>query len=412
MNSITYIHLPDSIQQYVSGYIETTLENENPYFCDAAIAHRFATDLLFQFRRQATNSSVGHLIGIIEAANRPGGGVPPLVLRNGPRDQLDSLLDPEKRTGFDYGSNPFDRQKTGFITEWFCWSMSLLLNHDAVIHPAEHGGKNRFHLISPTGSADAALRNLGASTGGGRFPQHNDATVYHEIKSPEELDKTLAMLGTDVGTVAEILKRPISAVYEQILCEKFVRVDMTVLGGVLNLSTKTHVGLPRDLVNHLRQNGMTEAEIAALTRMPVAHIAGPADGEISGFVGNICPPLIAGSDGEITGTCINLAPDRLIYVGRSETDRDIFSHFLEVARAAPVSEVLLLSGDYLFLPNAFFANNSNVTHGRSELTDSEYQIPIGDERFARRLHCRQYAANRNRDGAAPFLDRAELVPVG
>ena len=46
----------------------------------------------------------------------------------------------------------------------FCYTF----NYDALIHPSEHAGKNRFHLISPLNN-DEVLRNVGASTGGRTF---------------------------------------------------------------------------------------------------------------------------------------------------------------------------------------------------------------------------------------------------
>ena len=47
-------------------------------------------------------------------------------------------------------------------------AFATLFNYDALIHPSEHAGKNRFHLISPLNN-DEVLRNVGASAGGGNF---------------------------------------------------------------------------------------------------------------------------------------------------------------------------------------------------------------------------------------------------
>lgn len=400
----TDLRLPDTVRDYIAERIATDLSRENPYTCDSGITRELAYDMWNSLRDHSDDADIAGLTDIIKAANEPGGGLPPFALRNGPQDPREQLLDPDNRTGYAYGTNADDRQKIGFVTEWFCWCMTILLNHDAVIHPSEHGGNNRFHLISPIPFAEKELRDIGASTGGGKFPQHSDATVYHEIQDADALVSTLSQMGTDVETVAKILDRKVVEVSEQILCEKFLRVDMTVLGGVLNLSTRTHVGLPDALEAHLRANGMTGDDIVALARMPVAHLAGPADGEISGFVGNICPPLYLDKAEQIIGSCINGAPGRMVYVGKNDNDQQIFERFIGLVQTAPVTEVLLLSGDYLFLPNAFFAGNSNVTHGRSKLTDSEYRIPIGDDRFGRRLHCRQYAASRARARQQPFLE--------
>ena len=397
------LHLPPSIRDVVDSYIRTELLSKNPYFCDEDNARSLAAIFWETLAAHGTDRDVAALIGIIEVANSIEGGVLPYVLRNGPQDARDTLLGSADRVGYDYGENPLDRQKTGFVAEWFCWCMSTLLNHDAVIHPAEHGGKNRFHLISPIPAADKSLRTVGASTGGGEFPQHSDATVYHEMRDRTDLDRALTRLGTDVDAVAEILERDPDTIYDQVLCGMFVRVDMTILAGVLNLETMTHVALPGPLEAHLRAHGLSSGDIHTLANMPTAHLAGPADGDISGYVGNICPPLYLGSRGELLGSCINSAPRRMIYVGRNPEHARLFERFIDLVRSVPVSAVLMQPGDYLFLPNAYFYENSNVTHGRGQLSDTEYNIPIANGKVGRRIHCRQYAVSRSRSGLPSFL---------
>ena len=74
---------------------------------------------------------------------------------------------------------------------------ATLFNYDALIHPSEHAGKNRFHLISPLNN-DEVLRNVGASTGGGNFYQHNDATVYTGMKDQSDIEARLNTFNTNL----------------------------------------------------------------------------------------------------------------------------------------------------------------------------------------------------------------------
>jgi hypothetical protein len=93
----------------------------------------------------------------------------------------------------------------------------------------------------------------------------------------------------------------------------------------------------------------------------------------------------------------------MIYVGRNPEHARLFERFIDLVRSVPVSAVLMQPGDYLFLPNAYFYVNSNVTHGRGQLSDTEYNIPIANGKVGRRIHCRQYAVSRSRSGLPSFL---------
>ena len=62
-------------------------------------------------------------------------------------DPIETLLPGENRRGFNYGEDEHDRMKNIFMQNGspvFCHTF----NYDALIHPSEHAGKNRFHLIS------------------------------------------------------------------------------------------------------------------------------------------------------------------------------------------------------------------------------------------------------------------------
>lgn len=137
--------------------------------------------------------------------------------------------------------------------------------------------------------------------------------------------------------------------------------------------------------------------------MPIAHIAGPADGEISGYVGEINRIIDVDGNGNILSTCLNGADNRLIYVGDSEEDQMLFERFLALLRTVPTYQFLLTSSDLLFIPNTSYGKQTNVTHGRGRLADDEYSIPIGENRFGRRMHCRQYVSSRTRDQKASYF---------
>lgn len=53
----------------------------------------------------------------------------------------------------------------------------------------------------------------------------------------------------------------------------------------VKFKTQTHIGTPKLLQKHLEENFFSKDDILAISKMPIAHIAGMADGEISGFVG-------------------------------------------------------------------------------------------------------------------------------
>ena len=134
------------------------------------------------------------------------------------------------------------------------WLIACLLNHDATIHPSEHGGNNRFHLISPVPSVDKKLRNVGASTGGGKFFQHSDATVFTEMANPDEINERLRHYNTAAKFVCDATNKSVDQVVAEITCRKFIRVDATLLKGGLNLNTMTNIAAPRMLQKSLQND--------------------------------------------------------------------------------------------------------------------------------------------------------------
>ena len=136
--------------------------------------------------------------------------------------------------------------------------------------------------------------------------------------------------------------------------------------------------------------------------MPIAHIAGPADGDISGYIGEITPPILY--DGKnVTGTCINAAAGRMVYVGDSIYDADLVGKFLINVRNMDTLSLLLTGADLLFIPNACHLNQTNFTHGRDKLGDDEHNIPLADGNFSRRMRCRLYAKSLRRDNKPRVL---------
>ncbi len=247
--------------------------------------------------------------------------------------------------------------------------MSTLFNHEATSHPPEHGGNNKFHLISLIPSEDNRLREIGASTGGGKFYQHSDATVYTDIKMCTDLEERLKGLNSDISTASCILNKTESTLVSEVLCGKYTRVDATLLEGILNLKTKTYIGTPKLLEKSLIRDGFQTKERERLSNMPIVHVAGPADGVVSGYAGEINRPIYLDHNHKIIGSCSNASDNRMIYAGINLQDKTLFERFLQTLRSMEVMEFLLILSDLLFIPNSYYRNQSNATHGRGKLDD-------------------------------------------
>lgn len=400
------VNLPDDLRDFIRRYIDQYLKHYNPYLCDSELINEFAIECINYLQeltiKKSCASEIQRLISLIRNSHLTG-SLPVVFIRNTPSEPDDSFIEPSETRGFNYASDEKDRLKKYFYSEWVTWLVATLFNHEATSHPSEHGGSNRFHLISPIPSEDNRLREIGASTGGGKFYQHSDATVYTDIKTISDLEKRLYELNTDMPTVSSVLNKSESTVTSEVLCGKYTRVDATLLKGIINLKTKTFIGTPELLEKSLIRDGFQKKDLEKLSNMPIAHIAGPADGIISGYVGEINRPIYLGDNNNIIGSCLNASINRMIYVGRDLEDKALFERFLQTLRTMEVLEFLLTPSDLLFIPNSHYRNQSNFTHGRGKLDDSEYKVPIGDGKFTRRMLCRQYASSKLRDGYAGLL---------
>ena len=106
--------------------------------------------------------------------------------------------------------------------------------------------------------------------------------------------------------------------------QKFIRVDATILKGILNVEGKTLIGTPYLLKKSLIKNQFSKNDVLRLSNMPISHLAGPADGFISGFVEYIIQPIFLDDEFNIIVTCINSSENRMVYVGESNTDENLF----------------------------------------------------------------------------------------
>ncbi|MBA5762958.1 hypothetical protein H2O73_11420 [Vibrio sp. 404] len=389
---IKTFELDGSIKNALHKYITLHLKDINPYTCELHYAQA-----LSQFMFSALISAddregvaLSKLIRKVQNSTVP--SIPTVHIKNIAGEPPGTLMAPREIRGFDYSTNCYDRMKICFFTEWISWALALLFRHTNIIHPSEHGGKNRFHMVSPI--CDQGSRTLSASTGGGEFLQHSDATVYTAIKTTRELEQYLKRLGTSSSISARVLGLSEKDFRAQVLCGKYSRVDATMLTGIVNKNTKTLITSPEILQKYLIEQGFGQSEFKKLSEMPVAHIAGPADGEISGFVGNIVPPLLLSDQGEILGTCINLASHRMVYVGNNEEDKALFAEFCEHAIACPSLEVVVEASDILLFPNLASKDQRNVTHGREKIANDSYNVEV-DGVVLRRSLCRQYLVHCN-----------------
>ena len=379
-NDVVYVDVDDISKDFIEKYINENLSKENPYLCDESIFDEFA----ICFKRSVQNST------ILKTIRDVGKNIPLVFFSNLPSEPDNSILAPLENRGYNYSKNENDRQKKYFHSEWVTGLVSCLFKYKSVLHPSEHGGNNRFHLISPIPNKDNDLREVGASTGGGKFYQHSDATVYTKLKSKSEIISRLSYYGTNIENVETKLNKTRDEVFNQILCNKYVCVDATLLKGILNVEGKTLIGTPYLLQKSLIDDGFRQDDFYRLSKMPIAHLAGPADGVISGFVGEITQPIYLDDKLNILGTCINSSENRMVYVGNLNVDEKLFLRFLKSVRDMELIEFTLYGDNLLLIPNRYSDTQSNYTHGRTRLSEKEYNIPVGNGVLSRRMHCRQY----------------------
>lgn len=393
-------------RQTISSFVSGRLAGANPYHGGREHAVALARLILEELRQTGTKAAQGLLALILASHRSDAGDIPAVVIRGCFDEPVEALVPPAPVRGFDYATNPADRMKTGFTAEWCSWGMALLFNCESVIHPCEHGGGNRFHMVSPLSADDARMKRVGASTAGGRFHLHNDVAVFTDVSNRLALDDRLRRLGTNIETVGNRLGMNGRTVAEQILCGSryYPRVDVTMLAGVVNETTPTCIGTPAVLHDHLMRAGYAQAELDVLSAMPVAHMAGPADGKAEGFVGRIAPPLHLDVRGRIVSVWLNLDESRMRYVGPDDGEARLFERFVADARHMPCEEVLIESGDILLFPNLPFDGQTNVLHGRAALREEDYRIEVAAGKYMRRVHCRQYLVSNRRTGRPSAID--------
>lgn len=384
---IQLFKLNGSIKKAIHEYIHTHLDDVNPYNCEQVYAESLS-QYIFEQLETADGSEENKLYELVKKVqNSSFPAIPPIHIKNIAGEPAGSLLPPRENRGFDYSDNPYDRMKTHFYTEWTSWAVALLFRHTNLIHPSEHGGKNRFHMVSPISGVGSD--SLSASTGGGEFVQHSDATVFTTINTPSELRNHLKSLSTSSSIASSVLRVSEETFESQVLCGKYSRVDATMLTGIVNENTKTLITTPEMLQTYLTQQKFGKVDFQTLSKMPIAHIAGPADGEISGYIGNITSPIQLNDTGDIVGTCINLAPGRMKYVGEKKKDKMLFDDFCRHAIDCPNIEVLVEASDILLFPNLASAEQPNVTHGREKISHESYRVEVNGTLLRRNL-CRQY----------------------
>jgi len=404
MNNQSYlvVDISSKLKEFIQNYISFHLQKENPYICEPETIEKFSIEVKRFLKEGLQKRTVTKDVFLTLLSDVERGAVlPAVVFGNLPTENKTSLLEPSKNRGYEYGENPHDRLKEGFVTEWVCWLFARLLGYDAVIHPSEHGGNNRFHLISPIPHKDSALRETGASTGGGTFPQHSDATVFTEVTTKEQLNLRLNIYSTDLNTISEKLQKSHAQILSEVLCKQFTKVDATFLKGILNVKCVTHIVAPQNLEAQLRTFDFSSEDFYSLSKMPIAHIAGPADGEISGYVGEITQPVFLNRSGRLVGTCINTADGRMIYVGKSKEDERLFEKFVRCIQSMEPEKIFLDSDNLIYIPNRYDGIQPNYTHGRERLDDAEYRISIGEGKYSRRMHCRQYTVKRPEKDLSP-----------
>lgn len=400
------VALPDDAKAKILECIHSFQSVHNPYCATARQATFLASEIHSLLRNHQKCRDVAKLMRVIQDA-KTAQATPSLLIRNGASDSLDTLRPPTACRGYAYGSNSGDRLKAGFVSEWFSWAIAELLNYTNRAHPSEHGGNNRFNIVSPIPRGDTRLRESAASIGGGGFPLHNDSTVYSGIRSRNELNSRLDEFNLDLEMVAKKVQRRKLDVVDQITCDRYLRVDALSLACVINGRTRTHVATLGQIYKSAVSKGLLRQDFETLSRIPVAHIAGPADGDISGFIGNISPPVVLNGNGNLVGTLLNSAAERMVCLSSSASDNVLFARFIDAVVSTERHEIAMRPGDLLFIPNAPRLTSGNALHGRERIADDDYDlVSHGAPKGTRRCSVRQYlqikSGSPGHEGEAPW----------
>ncbi len=82
------------------------------------------------------------------------------------------------------------------------------------------------------------LRNVGASTGGGNFYQHNDATVYTDMKDQLHIEERLKSFNTNLDIVSNRLNKSVELIVSEITCSNVYEVDALFIKEVLRFKNQ------------------------------------------------------------------------------------------------------------------------------------------------------------------------------
>jgi len=412
-SNILKIKLSDTINEKFTLYIKNINKRHNPYFCDIDIVHKtasFLLDIMIEDYITTSNKEIKNILIAINNANF-NNLVTPIYITNGITEPKGTLISPDYNRGYDYGNNKNDRMKQYFYSEWWNWSMSVLLNYDNIEHPSEHDG-NRFHAISPIPKEDVRLGNISSSSGGGSFPVHNDATAYNNFLNKEDFLNNLFRLDTNIEILSQKLNIKKDLIFQQVLCKQYVRADVLTLVGIINNRTHSSLAFPNELEDYLYSLDFTKNDIILLSKMPIAHFAGPADGLVSNYVANVKPPIDIDNNNNIISTFINAADNRMKYVGKLQNEEKIFKSFYKALKTMPQHKILLKSGDLLFIPNLAFEGQNNVMHSRDKIHENDYNIKLdGYNKSFRRYHLREYMSSRNRDNKKCFTPIQTITAI-
>jgi hypothetical protein len=398
------------LSSYLKDFLSKKIQeiSENPYFCDKKIAYDLASTFLDKIVDDYyinNNDNSRKLLDVIKNANYFN-NLKPVYILNGIEEPANTLIAPCENRGYNYGVNPSDRMKAFFYSEWWNWILGILFNHDNVTHPSEHDG-NRFHAVSPLPKRDKELKSVSSSSGGGEFPVHNDATAYNDFKDKEDFINQLDELKTNINTMSQQLSIKKEHIFEQVLCKKYVRTDALLLVCVINKHTHTFLAFPDELEQYLKSLNFSIEDIMCLSKMPIAHFAGPVDGVVSNFIANVEPPIKLDKNNHIVSTFINASVDRMKYVGNSKDEKYLFERFYQALQNMPKHKILLRSGEALFIPNLTFNQYKNVMHGRDKIDERDYNISMNNGKIEnlRRFHVREYMTYRAKDNKKCFLEK-------
>ena len=125
MSAAIMLRVPDEIKERTQCYIQHTLCLENPYFSNDRFAKVLAAFIWKQLSA-SKDDQARKIFEIFLAINTDEKiNIPPIFIENCAAEPVGSFVMPRKTRRFDYGNNPSDRMKQGFVTEWTAWAYAL-----------------------------------------------------------------------------------------------------------------------------------------------------------------------------------------------------------------------------------------------------------------------------------------------